>query len=76
MFTLHDSRQTGMHALATLDDPAAAWALAERLGLGEHAMVLPAQSPGTAFGWQYDATADSELAARRHVGQLALAAVG
>ena len=40
MFTLRDYRQTGMPALATVATAEGAWALADLLGIREHACVL------------------------------------
>jgi hypothetical protein len=42
MFALRDYRQTGMPALATVATAEGAWALADLLGIREHACVLPA----------------------------------
>lgn len=44
MFTLRDYRQTGMPALATVATAEGAWALADMLGIREHACVLPADT--------------------------------
>lgn len=40
MFTLRDYRQTGMPVLATVATAESAWALADILGIREHACVL------------------------------------
>lgn len=40
MFTLRDYRQTGMPVLATVATAEGAWALADMLGIREHACVL------------------------------------
>lgn len=49
MFTVHDSRHTGMPTLGTLVTAEAAWDYSRRLGIADHAVVLPYHQP-TRYG--------------------------
>lgn len=67
MYTVHDFRQTGMPELGVTATPGGEWALAERLGITEHAFVTPMR------GEYRDTVAEHRRADA--LGQLALAAV-
>lgn len=83
MFKVSDFRMTGMPTLGTTATAEGAWALAETLGIREHAFVEPVTEE--APGWSGDAfysysgvldlaAIDAERSAR-YVDQLALALV-
>lgn len=64
MFTVHDCRQTGMPALGTLPRAETAWALADVLGIREHACVLPYHQPQQYGEINEEAARDDERTAR------------
>lgn len=74
MFKVSDFRMTGMPSVGTTATAEGAWALAETLGIREHAFVEPVMDdPSSARSLDLDAI-DAERSAR-YVDQPALALV-
>jgi hypothetical protein len=74
MFTVHDYRQVGMPALGTLPRAENAWALADALGIRQHACVLPYHQPQQYGEINEDAARDDERDALAGLLDLARAA--